>query len=83
MAKKDFDVILCDIKMPGVSGKELFNFIKKNKSKLVDKMVFITGDLLSEDTKKFMKKTGSSFIEKPLQIDSLIEIVQNLFKNEL
>jgi two-component system NtrC family sensor kinase len=83
LAKGDFDAILCDIKMPGVSGKELFDFIKENKPKLVDKIVFITGDLLSEDTEKFMKETGSSFIEKPLQIDSLIEVVQNLFKDEL
>lgn len=81
VATEKYDAVLCDIKMPGISGKELFSFIKEKKPEMSDKIVFMTGDVFSKDTENFMKTTGSSFIEKPLQIDVLLEKIEDLFKD--
>jgi two-component system NtrC family sensor kinase len=75
-----YDAVLCDMKMPGISGKELFQYIEENKPELTNKIIFITGDVLNQDTQRFIKKTDSLVIEKPLDINVILNTLENLFK---
>ncbi len=64
---KRYDVVISDMKMPGIGGKELYTFIQKYHPGLSNRVLFITGDVLGKDTQAFLKITGSPFVEKPFQ----------------
>jgi PAS domain S-box-containing protein len=68
---KKYNLILVDIKMPGMNGVELFKRIRKIDKSLADKVVFITGDIMSADTEKFLSETRVSHISKPFNAGQL------------
>ncbi len=67
-ASGDYDLIVCDIKMPGMSGIAFYDRIKELKPRLAERVIFITGDPSSE-TMDFINKTGNEYITKPFKVD--------------
>jgi PAS domain S-box-containing protein len=80
MKVKRFDVIITDLKMPGIGGKELYTFVQKYYPNLARRVLFITGDVLSIDTQSFFKITGNVYIEKPFEIEVLLARVDEVLK---
>ncbi|MCJ7792269.1 MAG: response regulator, partial [Dehalococcoidia bacterium] len=68
---KRYNLILLDIKMPGISGVELFGSIQKIARSLARRVVFITGDVMAADTEKFLSETKVSHIAKPFNAEQL------------
>ncbi|MFC2005465.1 PAS domain S-box protein [Chloroflexota bacterium] len=66
-----YDVIMLDIKLPGMSGIELYNHLQEKAKSLVRKVLFITGDTVSEDTMVFVKNTRTPYITKPFDAAQL------------
>jgi PAS domain S-box-containing protein len=72
--QQDFDLIVCDLKMPGMDGRRLFETTKEGKPHLTSKFIFITGDTNSPKAFDFIKETGNRWMAKPFnfkEIDSL------------
>jgi len=65
-----YDLIVCDIKLPDISGMEVFKELKKRYPDIADRVFFITGDTSSK-TKKFLDKSGNPYLFKPFKIDKL------------
>ncbi len=63
-----YDLIICDIKMPHMNGKQFYNEIKAKKNGLADRFIFITGDSSSQIV-DFINQTGNRFLEKPFRIE--------------
>jgi CheY-like chemotaxis protein len=59
-----FDVILCDVLMPGMSGIELHAELERLNPKLADAVVFITGGG-SREIEEFLQRSGRPFMHKP------------------
>jgi PAS domain S-box-containing protein len=76
--KRKFDAVISDIKMPGIGGKELYLYIQKHHPEIAEKIVFITGDVLSRDTQSFLQITNNRFIEKPFNIDALVALLNDM-----
>ncbi len=73
--ERDFDLVICDLKMPGIDGRRLFEKVKEIKPELAKKFVFITGDTNSPKTMDFLQKNGNRWIAKPFnfrEVDSLL-----------
>ena len=68
---KRYALILLDIKMPDMSGIELYQHLDKTVGSLTQKIIFITGDVLGTDTMDFFSRTGASYITKPFDIEQL------------
>ena len=66
-----YSLILLDIKLPGMSGTELYKSIQKIAQSLARRVVFITGDVLGVDTRDFLSKTKAPYITKPFDIEQL------------
>jgi len=60
-----YDLILLDIKMPDISGIDLYWSIREMDESLAEKVVFITGDIMADDTRSFFSKTKVTHISKP------------------
>ncbi len=64
---KDFDVVLCDIKMPGMDGIEVLQKIEEIKSDVP--VVMISGHGNIDTAVESIKKGAFDFIEKPLDLN--------------
>jgi two-component system nitrogen regulation response regulator NtrX len=71
----DFDIILCDIKMPEVDGLEVLEQIIKNKPEST--VVMISGHGTIDTAVEAIKKGAFDFIEKPLDLNRLLITLRN------
>jgi len=72
---RDYDLIITDFKMPQMSGRELFEWIQAYRPALAERIVFITGDTVSVETRSFFEKHRSRYLAKPFKIDEVKEII--------
>ncbi|MET1110471.1 MAG: PAS domain S-box protein [Allosphingosinicella sp.] len=61
----DYDLILSDLRMPGVSGPDLHARLAETKPHLLDRMGFVTGDTLGSSMDDFLRGCGRPVLEKP------------------
>jgi PAS domain S-box-containing protein len=66
-----YSLVLLDIKLPGMSGIELYQHIEDIAPALARRVMFITGDIMEGTTRAFLEKTGAPYITKPLDIEVL------------
>ena len=78
IAQQSFDLILTDVKMPGMSGFELHQIIKQQNPGLASRLVFVTGDMLSAATQARIAQSGNPYIAKPFAIERLERLVRTL-----
>jgi CheY-like chemotaxis protein len=71
LKESDYDLILCDIKMPEVTGQELFQWIEANKPNLAERVIFITGDVATPETLAFLNNPPKRWLEKPFDLTEL------------
>jgi len=72
--EEQFDVILCDIMMPGISGPELYNRLESVRPGLQDRVMFITGGAL-DSVQHLMQDMPGRVIEKPFTRDELLSVI--------
>lgn len=72
---RDYDLILLDIKMPGMNGMELYRDIKQNKPYLAQNIIFLTGDTVTEETESFIKLTRCGSLSKPFTLNELLKVM--------
>jgi len=75
------DLILMDIKMPVVSGMELFRQIEAMDPALTQRVMFITGDVMETTTRDFLDKTKARHIAKPFNIEHLKKEINEILSN--
>jgi PAS domain S-box-containing protein len=73
-----YDLVLMDIRMPGMSGMELYGKITEKHPELADKFIFITGDTSDTTTRAFLEQNKLSYITKPFDRETLLKKVNVL-----
>lgn len=73
---KNYALILIDIRTPVMNGKEFYQSLEEQYPRLVDRVVFTTGDVIGSDTRKFLERSGRPFLPKPFTPDELKTIVR-------
>ncbi|MBN1882314.1 MAG: PAS domain S-box protein [Deltaproteobacteria bacterium] len=72
LRKHRFDAVVCDIKMPGLGGREVYDYVVSNIPEMMKKIIFITGDTLGENTQHFLDNTGNRYLFKPMDVDEFL-----------
>lgn len=75
LADHPCDVVLLDVKMPGLSGLELIEQIKSRHPDL--QVVLLTGRGSAEDAEAGMGLGAFEYLTKPVKIDDLIHVLLN------
>ncbi len=70
-----YDLIFCDLKMPGLDGRNFYETLAARDAAQARRVVFITGDTASPPTRAFLEATGRPFLEKPFSVDTVLKIV--------
>ena len=69
----EYGVVLADLRMPEVDGLELFS--RMRKAGIASEMIIITGEGSVESAKEAMRQGAYDYLEKPLKIDRLKELI--------
>ena len=72
----DFDVVLCDLMMPRVSGVELHGWLVARSPMLADRVVFVTGGVFSPGAAEYLDRVGNLRVDKPFSAEILGRIVR-------
>ncbi|MBC7742206.1 MAG: response regulator [Bdellovibrionaceae bacterium] len=75
-----YDVIICDIMMPQMSGVELYDKVKELDSQQADKMVFITGAAFNPSMRSFLESIKNKKLEKPFRLKDLRKLINSISK---
>jgi CheY-like chemotaxis protein len=79
LGREDYNLILSDIRMPELDGKELFAFLEANLPEYKKRVIFLTGDTGNADTMKFLEETGCPYLTKPIEIPTLVHMLYQYF----
>jgi len=66
--QSSYDLALCDWKMPGLSGQQIYERLRVTNPKLSERMIFITGDVVNEKTNEFLQKQNKVCLSKPFSL---------------
>jgi len=75
---QSFDVILCDVRMPGMNGRDFLIRLREQAPKLVATLIFATGDTFDTDTAALLADAGAPSLVKPFDFDALERLVRDV-----
>lgn len=74
--KCDYDVIVCDMMMPGLPGDMFYFAVERIKAHLCSRFIFITGMRGKPKIIEFIKRVNGTILWKPFHSDDLLEVVE-------
>jgi CheY-like chemotaxis protein len=77
LASQQFDLLICDIQMPEMTGQELFRHIQDNALLPAERIIFLTGDKRTQ-IKEFLDASGCYYLYKPIQFTDFSDHVQEV-----
>jgi CheY-like chemotaxis protein len=76
--RRSYALIVSDVRMPDVDGPALYHELKLASPELIRRMVFVTGDVMSPETRRFLDETCLRYLEKPFTIGDFQAVVRSL-----
>jgi CheY-like chemotaxis protein len=68
--------VLCDYRMAGMSGTEVYERVTRLRPDLRGRFVFMSGDVLNEELAAFAAAHGAILLPKPFDLDTVQQTVQ-------
>lgn len=76
-----YDCILLDLKMPGISGMEVYQRTAGYDLNAADRIIIMTGDTASPETASFLAELGNIVILKPFTLENVREAIKQVVGN--
>lgn len=76
LAGERYDVILCDLMMPEVTGPDIFNALTRAAPDQASRVIFITGGAFTSRVRTFLDETRAPVLEKPFDIRVLLKMLR-------
>jgi CheY-like chemotaxis protein len=73
---RSFDVVLCDLMMPELTGMDLYQQLQAERPELAQRFVFISGGAYTEPTRKFLAHTPRPQVRKPFHRQELLDAIE-------
>ncbi len=73
LTQASYDVVLCDLRMPGISGHEFYRRLQAERAPAIERLIFMTGDVLSPEASRFLQEAGRPVLSKPFALKDLTE----------
>ncbi len=78
-----FDLVLCDVMMPDMTGMELHAVIRRDAPELLEGMYFMTGGAFTPSAQAFLETIGTARLDKPLGSAALRALLAKHATSEL
>jgi DNA-binding NtrC family response regulator len=77
LGEHEFAGIISDMRTPGgVDGADVHRWLESHRPDMAERLIFITGDTVNDETAATLQRTGAPYIEKPFRIHQLIDMVE-------
>ena len=73
-----YDVIVSDLRMPGLSGEEFFRRLEREHPEMRRRIIFTSGDMLRDETQDFLHTAGCPALQKPYELGELVQLIGSL-----
>ena len=78
LAGRDYALILCDLRMPGIDGPAVFEWISQHRPHLCQRVGFVTGDTLGSAAQAFLARAARPVLEKPFMPSSVRQLLAEI-----
>jgi two-component system, NtrC family, sensor kinase len=80
LRQSHYDLTICDWKMPGMSGRQLYEQIHRTDPAAASRFMFITGDIMNDKVQSFLQDTGKICLSKPFSVDDFRSAIGTALK---
>ncbi len=77
-ARQSFDLVICDMKMPGLDGQHFYKSLERSGNPLRDRFLFVTGDIIAAQTREFLERHRLPHVAKPFRVEELTDKVHGV-----
>jgi CheY-like chemotaxis protein len=77
LEQEQFDLVLLDIQMPGLSGTEVAKRIRANPKSASLKLIAVTALAMPGDREEILRAGFNGYVAKPFKIPDLLEVVRS------
>jgi CheY-like chemotaxis protein/anti-sigma regulatory factor (Ser/Thr protein kinase) len=71
----EFDVVVCDVMMPNISGEEVYRAVVAAGKEYSDRFLFMTGGVFTDGESAFLDEMEGRVLLKPMKMDALRELI--------
>lgn len=72
------DIICTDLKMPGLTGRQLYDWIRTSRPAAARRVVFMTGDIINESLQLFLDQEQLVCLNKPFTLPDLRQTMKKI-----
>jgi CheY-like chemotaxis protein len=76
--EEDYDLVICDMKMPELNGEHFYKSLAASGNPLSRRFLFVTGDVVAAHTHDFLERNQLPHVAKPFRVEELTEKVQRV-----
>jgi two-component system NtrC family sensor kinase len=78
LGKTEYDLVICDWKIPGSSGQSIYEHIRDTMPQSFRNFLFITGDVLGQKAEQFLEAEGKMYLLKPFSISEFRHTIEKI-----
>ncbi len=82
LGRQRYDVTLCDWKMPGLTGRDVYERVRAQNPAQAERFIFITGDVVNDRTQKFFEERNRVCLPKPFSLHDFRGAIRKLLGNK-
>ena len=81
--RQEFDLIISDFRVPKMDGQEFYQHVVRKKPELARRILFLSGDVVNEDTQCFLRATGNPHLMKPFRLALVEQTVTRVLQQSM
>lgn len=68
LGQTSYDLALCDWRMPGLNGQQIYERVRASNPALSERMIFFTGDVINDKAERFLRESQRVCLSKPFSL---------------
>lgn len=77
--EREYELLVCDWKMPGLSGPQLYEQLTAVSPASADRVIFMTGDVVGDQFQSFLRAHRKACLSKPFSVQDFRNVVHDFF----
>jgi len=79
-AETNFDLTVCDWRMPGLNGRQFYERLRDVNPKACERMIFVSGDVINAKMRQFLEKEKCASLSKPFTLSEFRSVIEATLK---